>query len=380
MIRALLLSTVVVFAAGCQAEVCVEPSGSDADQVGSSEHPIIGGSVDEVHTSTVAILFQKPEGRGVCSGTVIARRGELGFVLTAAHCVQGEVQHVYEAVDWRDCEAGGDAEHCNASYVPVSAKAHPSYNATTGGNDDFAIVTFKGATENTSVTPVAKTADELTAGKTILLSGYGRTYAGANDPDAEFNSQRHQVGALVSSLTARWIMIDGSTGKTACFGDSGGPAFDTIDGVQHVVGVAANGDANCEEVANYGRVTDVYESFILPIIGADVEPPCADCGSGGAASNTGGSGAGGEFPESCAPGTGSEAVVDGAGGGAVGGSSDGGSDDGADSSDEESTDPCQLVAFQCGVSNAGASSGGGAAAAFIVAWLIARRRRARNGL
>lgn len=300
--------------AGCELEICPTDGAADAAEVVStSDQAIIGGSVDTVHHATVALLFTTPEGgHGLCSGTIIAKQGDVGYVLTAAHCVQGVIDHVYEAVDWRDCAGLGDPSGCRASYTPVTWEAHPDYDDTVY-TDDFAVVTFSGATAATPVVPAVDTPDGLGLGDAVVLSGYGRTYAGeANGTPTQ--TVRHQVSVTIASEGPAYLRFDASTGKTACFGDSGGPAYGVVGGAARVVGVASTADANCQYVATYRRVADVYEAFIGPIV--EAPDPCPGCGGRDPGPGQGGgwSGEGGAGGIAGGGGGGSSPAPDGGGG------------------------------------------------------------------
>lgn len=351
--RCALLITLALAPSGCTLELCLNLD-SSTESVGAAEDPIVGGQIDASHRATVALLSTQEDGsRSLCSGTVIAKRDGLGYVLTAAHCVSGTVDSVYDATDWYDCTPGGDPDYCNASYQPINVYTHPDYG--TGSHaSDFAIVVFDGATADTVVVPAAGSQDELFAGSPIQLSGYGRTYAGAEQPGA-FNHKRNFVDVSVASLFDDWIRIDGSTGKTACFGDSGGPAYAAADGELHVVGVASNGDATCEHVANYGRVAFVYDSFIAPIIQAPVTPEeggagggggSAPEGSGGGTAGSGGAGSGGASPEG-AGGSCTEDDPDTGGGVASGTAEGGGVIGGASADSTPETTNCKPVTLGC---------------------------------
>jgi len=331
--------------AGCDPALCLDPD-AVAQALGSAGQPIVGGSVDSTSRSTVALLLSYEDGgRGLCSGSLIARQGSRAYVLTAAHCVQDAVEHVYEAVDWRDCEAGGDASKCFASFTPVSWQAHPGYNDQTLEND-FAIVVVEGASESTSVTPAATSDASIAVGQVLQLSGYGRTYAGPDDDDAAFNSVRHKVSVELDVKTSNWLSVDATTGMTACFGDSGGPAFAHVDGALVVAGVASNADANCAQVANYARVALVYEGFIAPLIDGD-DPP-SEGGSGQGGSGQGGSGQGGDpASSSSSSGAGGSAPAVPPDGGAASGGADAASDDGGSADGGDAEEVCIPLSLKC---------------------------------
>lgn len=285
------LAALALIVAGCDPAFCFDPDDVTAG-LGSASAPIVGGSVDTTSRSTVALLLSHPDGtRALCSGSVIATQGSRAYVLTAAHCVQGSVDNVYEAVDWRDCEAGGDSSKCFASYQVVSWQAHPGYDSETLEND-IAMVIVEGADATTAFTPALADDSSVAAGQVLELSGYGRTYAGPADDAAPFNTVRHKVSVNLEAKTAKWLRVDATTGETACFGDSGGPAFAHVGGKLVVAGVASNADAECALLANYARVALVYESFIAPIVDADDpgETPPPD-GGHDASSSSGGGGA-----------------------------------------------------------------------------------------
>jgi secreted trypsin-like serine protease len=263
----------------CEFELCLDASalGVSTDVVGTSDDAIIGGAVDSANRATVVLLTTKPdESNALCSGTIIATDGDIGYVLTAAHCVTGTVDHVYQAADWYDCAGAGDPAGCEASYVPLTWEAHPEY-LSSSVEYDFAIVTFSGATAATPLVSVVSAQDDLVVGQAIELSGYGRTYAGASQPN-QFQSSRNHVSVSLAEAMDTTLWFDATTGKTACFGDSGGPAYAHVRGERVVVGVAAAADPLCEEVAIYGRVAAVYEEFIAPRLPIS-EPPatCTEC-------------------------------------------------------------------------------------------------------
>lgn len=376
-----LLCSLALTSSGCTLELCLNLDAS-TESVGAAEDPIIGGQIDASHRATVALLSTHTDGsRSLCSGTVIAVREGIGYVLTAAHCVTGTVDAVYDATDWYDCLPGGDADYCNASYQPTGVFTHPEYGNGSQAAD-FAIVMFEGATANTAVVPAAGAQDGLFAGSPVQLSGYGRTYAGPEQPSA-FNHKRNFVDVSVASLFPDWIRIDGSTGRTACFGDSGGPAYATIDGALRVVGVASNGDATCEHVANYGRIAFVYDGFVAPIINAPVDPgPIEEGGAGeggaasegGAPSASGGAASGGSSSEgaggSCTePTAGGNAGT--AGAAQVGGGAS--AEGGADSTPADAA--CRPITLGCTTSPSSPSSYGALGLLLALAAITRIRRR-----
>ncbi|MBL8744677.1 MAG: trypsin-like serine protease [Myxococcales bacterium] len=365
------IGALALLVAGCDPALCLDPDDVAAG-LGSASAPIVGGTVDTTSRSTVALLLSHDDGsRALCSGSVIATHGSRAYVLTAAHCVQGSVDNVYEAVDWRDCEAGGDAAKCLASYQVVSWQAHPGYDSETLDND-VAMVIVEGAQASTAVTPALADDSSVVAGQSMELSGYGRTYAGPQDPAQPFNTVRHKVAVPLDAKTAKWLRFDASTGETACFGDSGGPAFAHVDGKLVVAGVASNADAECAVVANYARVALVYESFIAPLIDADGpdDPPPEGGSGGGSTSSTGGA-----APVDPGPAGGAGGATD---GGSAGEPSDPGGDgqdpDGADSN-SDSDEICIPLSLECAATRGPARSTLAFVIAALALGLLGRRSR-----
>src|SRR5262249_24760765 len=56
-----------------------------------------------------------------------------------------------------------------------------------------------------------------------------------------------------------------------CNGDSGGPAFATIDGVEYQIGTTRSGDPGCSMFGRDMRVDPFVESFIAPFIAHSAE-------------------------------------------------------------------------------------------------------------
>lgn len=263
------------------------------------EQPIIGGTADDVSHATVALA---PQGSlAICSGTIIAKNGSTGYVLTAAHCIQGDphasgypnnppppIALVLQANDYDNCFQGqGNPALCDAVYSVINVQVHPGFptsllpmNQTIV--DDFAIITFTGATAATPVVPPASS-DGLVVGENLELSGYGLT----SYPNG-FTTQRHHVTLPLDQLFGLQLAFNqaGPPNQGSCNGDSGGPAYKLVGGQQQVVGVTSFGDQGCATIGVYGRVEAVFNDFIAPIIGATVVETCDSCTL--SAVNTGG--------------------------------------------------------------------------------------------
>jgi hypothetical protein len=256
--------------AGCSFELCVDEDAA-LERLGDAASPIIGGEPDLVNDATLALLLTNDDGsRALCSASMIHRRGDVGYALTAAHCVQGTVDDVLLTRDLGPCLAG---DPCGVRYQPIDWRAHPGY-VEQYLRIDVAVVRFAiGDGPSPPVVPPAEEDDGVLVGDTIEISGFGQVEPGASGT-VPFQTRRNHVTVPVASSTEKLLRIDASTGKTACFGDSGGPAY--AGAPRRVVGVASSSDAECRFFAHYQRVGAFMEGFIRPILLED----CDDCGGG----------------------------------------------------------------------------------------------------
>jgi len=241
-----------LFAAGCgQGE---EPIVVDA--VGQSEDPIINGTPDTTHQAVVAVVG----GNNECSGTIIQKNGSTGHVITAAHC--GSPQYVLQ---------GNDYNNPDYVYPVIDFKKHPSWGGQTGDVYDFMIVRFTSAGPATPVIPAMTQAqDNLTAGTQIRHVGYGK----AGPAPGSNNSIRRQILGTLSGVQPLTLSYDQPSGGP-CSGDSGGPQLTM--GTERVAGVVSYGDQNCAVAGVSGRVSAVYDSFIMAYInGTPIGPQTCD--------------------------------------------------------------------------------------------------------
>lgn len=162
--------------------------------------------------STVGLVHGEDE-PPYCTGVLVAADA----VVTAAHCVAEEPEMVHFQA------AGAPALR---SVVEVKRfLAEPLAMAWFRPNFDVALVRFAGGVP-TGFAPadILANPDELAAGEPLWLVGYGRT--DTERYPRERSITETQVHAYVDRPHARAMLLFGRTpGRSACYGDSGGPAF-----------------------------------------------------------------------------------------------------------------------------------------------------------
>ena len=191
-----------------------------------------------------------------CTGTLVAPR----VVVTAGHCLDA---------DPPDLVFFGSAAASGGPSIPVAGVVTaPGFDGFTLA-DDLGVV-YLGADPPASAVPVpwlqTPPAAAL-AGQSIRIVGFGTTSAGDTMP------VRKRSGAtVIDSADAATFAFHAMPSQT-CKGDSGGPAFAQIGGVETLIGVTSQGDASCLASATDTRV-DAHATFLLGFI-AEVAPGAA---------------------------------------------------------------------------------------------------------
>jgi secreted trypsin-like serine protease len=209
---------------------------------------IVNGASSGTSFPTVGFLAS-PDGSPFCTGTVIGPR----TVLTAGHCVS----QMGRTITPGEVRFGQGAQASfGATFTDVSAVTlHPSYRATeTTLENDLALLTLA-----TDVPRAATPLYEATVavGAEMTLVGYGVT-DGTTDTGA---GEKRHVNVTVASVDAGTWRYDTVGGRSACRGDSGGPAFFDVGGTLHLAGVTSWGDETCTAMGNYTRI-DAFLDFI----------------------------------------------------------------------------------------------------------------------
>lgn len=223
------MKTVMMALFACSTVACVaeQDSGAVADDSGDeavADQDIIGGVTDTGDPCVLAVFAHAPGATSgsLCTCTVTAAH----TCLTAAHCVDPRVVgtgQVFELLSGTTLTLPG--------IVASSTTFQPAWNpANLGAGHDIGIV----HTANALPFPTCARG-AFNPALPLRLVGYGsntHTNTGAGT--------KRQVTVGVVGFNALLIQ-DGNSNMQTCHGDSGGPAFQTINGVQTVVGVTSFG-------------------------------------------------------------------------------------------------------------------------------------------
>ena len=213
---------------------------------------IIGGRVTQGkgypwHANLSRSIQGAVAGKSICGGAVISN----DTVVTAAHCFKAKPTHVWVINN------KGQREVRQVKY----SKVHPKYKAVGGetkltdlGNADVAIIktttSFGPGVQKISLAPVKR----RKYGTDVHVIGRG---TGSNEslhratvyevPPSKCNI----YSAKLKKTRAPKVLCLRSSSKSACNGDSGGPAYYSKNGKPMLVGVTSGGKGGCGKTGDY---------------------------------------------------------------------------------------------------------------------------------
>jgi hypothetical protein len=240
----ILFSAIAALAlAGCGGGYIDDPTTDDTD---SSQDDIVNGKVDSGHSS-VGKLYES--GQGICTATLIGSK----TVLCAAHCIEKSAS-AYSFV------VGGK------TYPAASVTVHPGWDGSVSngeGINDLSVIILKSAP---SVTPSAIATSSPKVGTNLTLVGFGVTSENGQD----YGTKRVTYNTIdkVASTKIYWTPANGV--GTTCYGDSGGPAFATINGDEVQVGITSGGESPCETGYSWDTNVGLFASWISSVANGDV--------------------------------------------------------------------------------------------------------------
>ena len=126
---------------------------------------------------------------------------------------------------------------------------------------DVAILLLDGDAPESAIPAVMSADPELIqAGREITLAGFGVISSGSR----KMPKQLMKVNVTIDNprLTSAQFSYNASSGKSACFADSGGPAYFEINKGEYVLGgITSWGDGYCSKIGVYTSVP-AFNQFI----------------------------------------------------------------------------------------------------------------------
>jgi hypothetical protein len=215
------------------------------------QRPIYGG---EPVKNLFAVGSLSYKGKSFCSGTLI----DQGVVLTAAHCTEKVVleqdnpdskEYSFDLVGRR-----GKALHYHLRKIYL----HPQYERVL--RHDVALIALVEKSE-TMPLPLRRSLSPIAVGQKLWLVGYGRDEKG-------ISGTLRGVWMRLGSLNPNTLFLQGVK-KSACYGDSGGPALVQDEhGQLSVVGLASYASPGCRDFVIYTR-SDAYREFIDDVLASN---------------------------------------------------------------------------------------------------------------
>ncbi|WP_394831565.1 trypsin-like serine protease [Pendulispora rubella] len=228
---------------GCA--TATDESNAPESEIAESESPIIGGAIDQGDPGVVLVRF----GRGsYCTGEVVSPH----VVTTAAHCVKGKSGWTVDTT----YDGRGTRRTVKEAYY------HPSYSGTLGKYDVGVLI----LNDALSVTPIPlnrRALQNSDIGKNVRIIGYGDSTLDGNG-----YGKRRQATVKIVSFASTSVTIGNvrTDGKVQCYGDSGGPALLSIDGVERIIGFDSGNHSDVCDQDDLNTRADTTVGFIDPYI------------------------------------------------------------------------------------------------------------------
>jgi secreted trypsin-like serine protease len=229
--------------------VACSPKAQDTATVGTENtNSIIGGAQvaadDIISKSTVAIVASvktqdDKELQFICTGSLLSDN----VVLSAGHCVPDAKEFKAVALYIIFNRDLNSMQRTDIRLVTQTI-VHPQYGqASDSGQDnhDVSLMKFQGT--KAAGYQIAKFLDDesvLVKGATVTLAGYGLNKTDGTTTESD-NTLRKVDVQVYDKFGSNEVILDQTQGKGACHGDSGGPAFINVKGVEYVWGVTSRG-------------------------------------------------------------------------------------------------------------------------------------------
>ncbi len=276
------LATAMLLLGGCQPGIDLPP------EVAARTGAIIGGTKESAHPAVGCLVMMVGGGAGICSGTLITPR----IVLTAAHCVSGSDSPTpFTFITGPDVNTGQQYPvldfEANPAWEPDHVESHYGQQIQIGWHD-VGVVVLEDAVPGIDPVPFRTESLDNMTGMYATWVGYGKTSTNQNvsyDTGIKYKA----VMMIADMWPQGYINLpdtrNGSPLINTCSGDSGGPSFLKMQGVEQIAGLVSSGDQNCTQMGYSTRVdtnVDWIESMILKYDPTWTPPNCGDgtCGPG----------------------------------------------------------------------------------------------------
>lgn len=266
-LRALITSAVLVAACGPIDVQDTSPAAKAPPEelLARVKLPIVGGTVDNGDPEAFMLVMQYSNGTGSgCTGTLIGDR----TIATAAHCVDPRMGQSTSVQIW----VSNKTYPNDTGWTPVvETRMHPGWNPTASLDHDIALMYLQSA-PNAPKKPWNDVSLPNSVGKTVRAIGYGITSKDGSDS----GTKRH-VDLTVQQMDSTHMYIGDGATEGICHGDSGGPTFMNVGGVEKLVAIHsydANGSCTLGGVIR----TDTYKTFINNWLAEKEGPQCGNDG------------------------------------------------------------------------------------------------------
>ena len=241
---------------------------------------IIGGSQATAGSYPWVVSLKGSGGDHFCGASLIDKE----WVLTAAHCVEGETASGMSVVVGEFNTVMTDAGEQKRNVTKITM--HPQYNKGVESNNDIALLKLASPVSNKAVTQVVPNImKDIKDGSLLTVMGWGnQSTTGEEFPNRLFQVEVPLVSnqECSSNYEASGIEITDKMicagfkqgGKDSCQGDSGGPLLYQLNGTWQQVGIVSFGEgcALPGKPGVYARV-EKYNDWVSQQIGTTTTNP-----------------------------------------------------------------------------------------------------------